>query len=192
VSKLSLDFIRQLARAVERMNGDMDDVHRLVATWEGQVNGNGAGLHGVLRTFEGEQLPRPTEELIIRTRPIFAEREEIGTRDLARALGLTIPKLKKLLEPSGISPIKGKPFRRGWFEGYYEQLDLAYTAPVRAIGDVAFGQLAGEFGATEIPAESVCKKATHTAHWRLAAGGPWQCTACHPPVPSLEVVFADG
>jgi hypothetical protein len=161
VSTLSPDFIRAIARAVERTHGAMGQVDRLVAAWRDRANGNGAGLRDVLRTFEGDQLPRATEDVIVLLRVIFAGKDAITATDLAAALGMKPKKLAKLVEPAGIAPLSvkvdggtRKGYRRGWFEGYFEQLDAAYATPVREADEKLVQRFEDAFGAVEIPAEA--------------------------------------
>jgi hypothetical protein len=161
VSTLSQDFIRSIVRAVERAHGTMAEVDRLVTAWGERANGNGAGLHGVLRTFEGDRLPRATEDVILVLRVIFADKDTIAAGDLASALGMATKRLDKLLEPAGIAPLSvkvdggtRKGYRRGPFAGYFEQLDAAYAAPVRDADEELVQRLKEAFDAVEIPAEA--------------------------------------
>jgi hypothetical protein len=162
MSTLSIDFIRQIARAVERGRGTMADVDRLVALWREHINGDGAGLRGVLRTFEGEPLPRVTEDAIVAIRPALGEREVIASHELATALGTDAKKLAKLLGPAGICPLslkladgQRKAYRRGWFEGYFEQLDRAYAAPAVQADEALIEKLKDTFDAVEVAAGTV-------------------------------------
>ena len=154
---LSPDFIRSIARSVEGARGTMADVDRLVAAWGPRVNGNAAGLRGVLRTYDGKPLPRASEDLIVSLRPIFGDRDAIPARALAAELDMTTKKLAKLLEPAGIAPLNikvengtRKGYRRGWFEGYFEQIDAAYAAPVREAEEAVIEQLEDAFDAVEV------------------------------------------
>ena len=157
MSSLSPGFIRMIARAVERGHGTMADVDHLVSCWEQRANGNAAGLRGVLRTYEGKPLPRATEDLVLLLRAVFGDRDAMPARTLAAELGVSTQKLAKLLEGAGIVPMnvkvdggQRKGYRRGWFEGYFEQLDAAYTAPTREAEEAVIEQLKGAFDAIEV------------------------------------------
>jgi hypothetical protein len=196
MSPLSTDFVRSIARAVEGGGGSTADVDRLVTAWDRRVDGNGTELPGVLRTFEGERLPRPTEDLIVRTREVFGERDAIAAADLAAALGVRAKSLARMLEPAGIAPQsvnldtgQRKGYRRGWFKGYFEQLDRAYAAPLIEADAARLGELIDAFGATEVPARPACAKHAERV-WRLAGGGPWRCGICHLPADGLQVAWA--
>jgi hypothetical protein len=166
-----------------------------VADRNAQTGGAGSN-DAILLTFAGDPLPADTVEIVLALRAIFDGRDAMSQADIVAELDGKWPELKPKtlaarLEAAGITPLpikmaEGrtlKGYRRGWFEGYFEQAEHQLTD-----ADALIGKIARAFDATEV-AVPPCERHGHAGReWRLASGGQWVCGVCHPP--SLEVIWA--